>query len=56
MNKELIINRYGKHIYAIRLELAMQFWIKGLTQKEAFEMADEFVYYMLSDEHEELDI
>jgi hypothetical protein len=52
MDKQDIIKLYGKNIYQIRLELAMQLYLKEKLNN--WELADIFVGYMLSDEHKPL--
>ena len=52
MTKEDILKLYGKHIYAIRLELAMRFYTVG-SPAEAFKKADHFIEHMMSDKHKE---
>jgi hypothetical protein len=51
MTKEDILKLYGKHIYAIRLEIAMRIFMEIGSTETAWRKADEFVNDMLSEEH-----
>ena len=52
VTRQDVIHNYGKSVYAVRLELAMQFYVQGKTPKESFELADEFLSYLKTQEKE----
>jgi hypothetical protein len=52
MNKQQIIDLYGRSIYQIRLEVALACYCSGTDRVRAWKKADEFIEYMLSDEHQ----
>jgi hypothetical protein len=51
MTKEDILKLYGRHIYQIRLEIAMRIFMEIGSTETAWRKADEFIANMLSDQH-----
>ena len=55
MTRNQIVELYGKNVYVIQLELAMQFYLRlDYSAAGAWDKADEFIAYMESDIHREL--
>jgi hypothetical protein len=46
LSRQEFVHRYGRNVYEVRLELAMQFYLAGKSPEEAFRQADEFIEYL----------
>lgn len=56
MTRKQIVELYGKNVYVIQLELAMQIYLRSdYSVADVWAKADEFIRYMESDNHTELE-
>jgi hypothetical protein len=50
LTRQEFVHHYGRNVYEVRLELAMQLYVAGKSPKEAFAQADEFIDYLKTQE------
>ena len=50
LTRQEFVHQYGRNVYEVRLEIAMQFYLKGRSAKEAFDQADQFIEYLKTQE------
>jgi hypothetical protein len=50
LTRQEFVHRYGKNVYEVRLELAMQLYLHGESPKDAFDKADQFIEYLKTQE------
>jgi hypothetical protein len=46
LTRQEFVRHYDKSVYQVRLELAMQLYLKGESPKDAFAKADQFIEYL----------
>jgi hypothetical protein len=50
LTRQEFVHRYGRNVYEVRLEIAMQLYLQGKNPKDAFTEADQFIEYLKTQE------
>jgi hypothetical protein len=50
LTRQEFVHQYGRNVYEVRLEIAMQLYVNGKSPKDAFTEADQFIEYLKTQE------